>query len=126
MYISAAGVAPEAAPTILAASPSLKVGSVNNTLYGKQLNGLSQNNSFGYDEQSDTNFLLVRLGCMSGACTTGSVYWALTHSESTHSTEPGTVMYTKFDIPASIPAGKYQLNSVANGVLSNTIVVSLT
>jgi len=125
IYTPASGVAPGATPTILAGSTSLKAGSANNLLYGKQLNGVSQNNSFGDDEQSDTNFPLVRLTCVSGACTTGNVYWARTHNESTHSIAPGTVMYTKFDIPASVPVGKYQLNSVANGVLSNTIVVSV-
>ncbi len=125
VYTPAAGVAAGAGPTILAASTHLKAGSVNNLLYGKQLNGLTQNNAFGDDEQSDTNFPLVRLTCVSGGCTAGHVYFALTHDESTHSIAPGVIMYTKFDIPASVPAGKYQLNSIANGIASNTIIVSL-
>ena len=116
------GVAdPAAVPTILAASAGLKIGSVNNVLYGKQLNGLGQNNAYGDDYQGDTNFPLVRLTNIS----TGNVYWALTHNESTHSIAPNTIMYTKFDIPATVPAGRYQLNSVANGIASNTIIVSV-
>jgi hypothetical protein len=110
-----------ARPTILASTTNLKAGSANNILYGKQLNGLGQNNAYGDDYQGDTNFLLVRLTNTS----TGNVYWALAHNESTHSIAPGTIMYTKFDIPASVPAGNYQLNSVAKGILSNTVIVSV-
>lgn len=126
VYNASGSPDPVAKPTILAASTSLKAGSVNNLLYGKQLNGLGQNNAYGDDYQGDTNFPLVRLTCAGGGnCTVGNVYFALTHNESTHSIAPGTIMYTKFDIPASVPVGKYQLNSIANGIASNTIVVSV-
>ena len=125
LYTPTAGVAAGASPTILAASTSLKAGSTNNLLYGKQLNGLTQNNSFGDDEQSDTNFPLVKLTCVSGGCTAGNVYFALTHDESTHSIAPGTVMYTKFDIPGTVPTGTYKLQSVANGISSNAVVVTV-
>jgi hypothetical protein len=124
VYTPAAGISANAVPTILASSTHLKSGSVNNILYGKQLNGLTQNNAFGDDEQSDTNFPLVRLTCVSGNCPAGNVYWALTHDESTHSIAPGTIMYTKFDLPA-VPNGIYKLNSVANGIMSNTVTVSV-
>lgn len=121
VFTPGGGVDPVAKPTILAASTNLKAGSSNNILYGKQLNGIGQNNAYGDDYQGDTDYPLVRLTNTS----TGNVYWALTHNESTHSIKPGTVMYTKFDIPASVPAGKYQLNSIANGIASNTIVVAV-
>jgi hypothetical protein len=125
LYTPASGVVAGAAPTILAATTGLRAGSTNNLLYGKQLNGLTQNNAFGDDEQSDTDFPLVKLTCVSGACTAGNVYFALTHDESTHSIAPGTVMYTKFDVPATVPFGTYKLQSVANGISSNSIVVSV-
>jgi len=121
VYNPVSGVAAGAAPTILAASTHLTAGSVNNVLYGKQLNGLSQGSNYGDDYQGDTNFPLVRLTNTS----TGNVYWALTHDESTHSITPGVVMFTKFDIPASVPNGTYKLNTVANGILSNPVVVSI-
>jgi hypothetical protein len=121
VYNPVAGVAAGATPTILAASTHLAAGSVNNVLYGKQLNGLSQGSNYGDDYQGDTNFPLVRLTNTS----TGNVYWALTHDESTHSITPGIVMYTKFDIPATVPNGTYRLNTVANGILSNSVVVSI-
>jgi hypothetical protein len=51
------------------------------------------------------------------------VYWALTHDESTHSIKPGVIMYTKFDVPASVPVGFYNLNAIANGIPSNSVLV---
>ncbi len=120
-YNPASGVEAGAAPTILAASTRLTIGSTNNLLYGKQLNGLSQTNAYGDDYQGDVNFPLVRLTNIS----TGNVYWALTHDESTHSIAPNTIMYTKFDIPSTVPAGNYNLVAVSAGIASNSIVVTL-
>jgi hypothetical protein len=121
VYNPAPGVVAGVAPTILAASNVVKIGSTNNVLYGKQLNGLTQNNAYGDDYQGDTNFPLVRLTSASN----GNVYYALTHDESTHSIAPDTIMYTLFDVPATIPAGTYQLQSVANGIGSNSILVNV-
>jgi len=121
VYNPVAGTVATAKPTILAASTSLTHGSSNNLLYGKQLNGLSQGGAYGDDYQGDTDYPLVRLTNAS----TGVVYWAFTHDESTHSIAPGTVMYTKFDLPASIPAGTYSLVAIANGIASNAITVGV-
>jgi hypothetical protein len=120
-YNPAPGVVSSAVPTILAASTNLKIGSVNNVLYGRQLNGLSQNNAYGDDYQGETNYPLVRLTSSSN----GNVYYAFTHDDSTHSIAPGTIMFTMFDLPSTIPAGTYSLQSVANGIGSNSIVVSV-
>jgi hypothetical protein len=98
----------------LAASTNLTHGTTNNLLYGKQLNGLSQVNSYGDDYQGDVDFPLVTLKNTS----TGNVYWCLTHNESTHSIAPNTVMYTHFDIPATVPAGTYRLTAIAGGISS--------
>ena len=82
---------------------------------------MTENNGYGDDYQASTNYPLVKLVSTS----THMVYWATTHDESTHSIAPGTIMYTKFDIPATVPAGTYKLISVANGISSNAIVVSV-
>ncbi len=121
IYKPAPGVVASAKPTILAASTILKIGSLNNVLYGKQLNGLTENNAYGDDFQDATNYPLVRLTNTSS----GNVYYALTHDDSTHSIAPGIIMYTKFDVPATVPAGTYSLVSVANGIASNAITVSV-
>jgi hypothetical protein len=125
VYNPTPGVVAAAVPTILGASTFLKVGSVNNILYGRQLNGLSQNNAYGDDYQGDTNYPLVRLTCTGGGCTVGNVNYAFTHDESTHSIAPGTIMFTHFDLPATMPAGTYSLQSVANGIGSNSIIVAV-
>jgi hypothetical protein len=126
VYNPAAGVVAAAKPTILASSTHLKIGSVNDVLYGKQLNGLTQNNGYGDDYQGETNYPLVRLTCAGGGnCTVGNVYYAFTHDDSTHSIAPGTIMFTHFDLPATIPAGTYSLQSVANGIGSNSIIVAV-
>ncbi len=125
VYTPAPGVVAAAIPTIVAASTRLTRGSFNNLLYGKQLNGLSENNAYGDDYQGSTNYPLVKFTEIS----TGNVYWAPTHDESTHSIAPGTIMYTKFDIPASLPAPPsggptdYGLSLCANGICSHPIHV---
>jgi hypothetical protein len=106
-----------AKPKITSAPSHLTVGS----LHGTQLNGLSQNSTYGDDYQGDTDSPLIRLTNK----TTGKVYWATTHDESTHSIAPGTVMFTKFDVPAGVPNGTYKLNVITSGVVSNTFMVSI-
>ncbi|MGA9567345.1 MAG: hypothetical protein WBS19_17605 [Candidatus Korobacteraceae bacterium] len=128
VYSPAPGVVAAAKPTILAQSTRLTLvrGSVNNVLWGSQFNGLSQNNAYGDDYQGDTNYPLVRLTNTS----TGNVYYAFTHDDSTHSIAPGTIMYTMFDIPASLPVPPsggggttYLLNLCVNGICSDPIHV---
>jgi hypothetical protein len=126
VYNPSPGVVATAVPKILAASTFLKIGSTNNILYGQQLNGISQNNAYGDDYQGETNYPLVRLTCVGGGnCTVGNVYYAFTHNDSTHSIKPGTIMFTFFDLPSTMPAGKYSVQSVANGIGSNSVVVSV-
>jgi hypothetical protein len=121
VYTPAGGVDANAVPTILAASTNLTHGTTNNLLYGKQLNGLAQVNAYGDDYQGDVDFPLVTLTNLS----TGHVYWCLTHNESTHSIAPNTVMYTHFDIPSTVPTGTYSLKSIAGGITSNAVIVSV-
>jgi hypothetical protein len=121
IYTPMGGVDANAVPTILAASTNLTHGTTNNILYGKQLNGLSQVNAYGDDYQGDVNFPLVKLTSTS----TGNVFFCLTHNESTHSIAPGTIMFTHFDIPATVPPGTYRLQSIAGGISSNTVVVTV-
>jgi hypothetical protein len=120
VYTPASGIVAAAKPTILAASTNLRIGSSNNLLYGSQLNGLSQNNAYGDDYQGETDYPLVRL-----TAANGNVYYAFTHDDSTHSIKPSTIMYTYFDLPSTIPAGKYSMQSVANGIGSNSVIVSV-
>ncbi len=107
-------------------------GQANNLVYGYQLNGLSQNNFYGDDKQSDTDFPLARLTCsnVSGnTCTVGYVYYAFTHDDgpagpNVHSIAPNHFGYTHFDLP-SMPAGTYDFQTVTNGIGSNTVRVTV-
>lgn len=121
VYTPATGVDANAKPTILASSTNLTHGTSNNILYGKQLNGIAQVNAYGDDYQGDINFPLVKLTNTS----TGKVYFCLTHNESTHSIAPGVIMFTHFDIPSTMPPGVYNLQSIAGGISSNAIKVTV-
>ncbi|HVP55972.1 MAG TPA: hypothetical protein VMU45_13350 [Candidatus Eisenbacteria bacterium] len=120
IYTPTSGVVPGVAPTILAQSSNLNSGSTNNVLYGFQLNGLSEGGAYGDDYQGATNYPLVRLTSVAN----GSVHYAFTHDDSTHSIAPGTLAYTFFDLPALTP-GQYRLVAVANGIASNSITVTV-
>ena len=120
VYTPAAGVVSGVAPTIRVGSTTLKVGSKNNLVFGMQLNGLTDNNAYGDDYQAATSFPLVRLTSSNGA-----VYYAFTHSDSTHAIAPHTRGTTQFDLPSTIPTGTYTLNVVTNGIASNSVTVTV-
>jgi len=119
VYTPAPGTVRGVAPLIKLASTTLTSGSTNNILYGKQLNGLSENNAYGDDYQAATNFPLVRL-----TATDGTVYYAFTHDDSTHSIAPHTQGTTRFDLP-TLPSGSYTLVAVTNGIESNAVSVTV-
>lgn len=121
IYTPAPGVVTGVAPTINSLS-SVGSPSTNNVLSGTQLNGLTENNGYGDDYQGATNYPLVRLVQVDSP---NNVYYATTHDESTHSIAPFTPNSTKFDVPAGLPGGNYNLVLVANGIESNPVVVNV-
>lgn len=125
VYTPAPGVIPGVAPAIAAGhgTPTLiNSPSTDNVLAGWQLNGLSENNAYGDDYQGATNYPLVRFV---QTASPNNVYYATTHDESTHSIAPHTFNSTLFDVPAGIPAGKYKMYVVANGIESNPVPVRI-
>ncbi len=122
IYTPASGTVSGVAPTINAISGSIGSPSTNNALSGTQLNGLSENNAYGDDYQGATDYPLVRLVQVSAP---NNIYYATTHSETTHSIAPGTTNATQFDVPSGVPSGSYDLYLVANGIQSNAIVVNV-
>lgn len=118
--------------TILLPSTILHSGSVNNLVYGYQLNGLTQNNFYGDDKQSDTDFPLARLTCVNSGgntCPAGYVYYAFTHDDgpagpTVHTIAPNHFGYTHFDLPV-MPAGVYSFETVTNGIPSDAIRVTV-
>jgi hypothetical protein len=120
LYNPKPGVVSGVAPTIIPATNAYLGGSKNNTLYGIQLNGLSENNFYGDDLQDATNYPLIRFTDSSN-----NVWYGFTHDDSTHSMAPGTVSFTKFDLNPAMPPGNYMMQVVTNGIGSNSVQVKI-
>ena len=90
------------------------------TLFGSQLNGLSQAVSYGDDLQAATNYPLVRLTNRA----TGEVHYLRTHDHSNMGVAPGRHSSTNFDIRGVDP-GEYELEVVANGIPSASVPVTV-
>jgi hypothetical protein len=97
--------------------PTTVVPGTTFTLQGRQLNGLSQANSYGDDAQMATNFPLVRIE--SGA----QVFYCRTHGFSTMGVATGgAVTSAKVDVPHTVPLGPATLCVVTNGIPACTSV----
>lgn len=109
-------------PTIASVAGTLTHGTANNLITGTQFNGLSQCASYGDDNQSATNWPLVRITNTS----TGKVVYARTHNFSTMGVATGAaVVKARFDIPATIGIGPSTLEVVANGIPSAAVAVTI-
>ncbi|HEV2688182.1 MAG TPA: kelch repeat-containing protein, partial [Bryobacteraceae bacterium] len=105
VYQPDGGPDPSWAPEITDCPASLIPGHTY-TLKGRQLNGLSQANSYGDDATMATNFPLVRITNLAS----GHVRYCRTHAFSTMGVATGNVIHsTKFDVPAGIETGPSQL-----------------
>jgi len=109
------------APTIKSAPSSVVRGSTYK-ISGTQFNGLSQAASFGDEYQTATNYPLVRITNNS----TGHVFYAKTHDHSTMGVATGsTIVFTNFDVPASMETGASSLVVVANGIPSQPVSITV-
>lgn len=123
IYTPAPGYRQNAAPTI---SPLAQLVISRGTLSpyvirGQQLNGLSQATMKDDDAQQATNYPLVQLTSV----TTGEVWYARTHDDSSSSIAPNLVGYTKFNLNPAMPAGVFNLQVITNGIPSNTLTVTV-
>lgn len=92
------------------------------TLRGRQLNGLSQANSYGDDAQMATNYPLVRIRNN----TTNDLVYCRTQNHSSMGVATGTtVQTTQFLVPSGIGVGASSLEVVANGIASAPVVVTI-
>jgi hypothetical protein len=90
-------------------------------LSGLQLNGLSQGAAYGDDNQSSTNYPLVRITNTAS----GHVFYPRTFGSSTHSIAPTTPSTTNFIVPATIETGASSLVVIANGIASAPVSVAI-
>lgn len=84
-------------------------------LKGTQLNGLSQANAYGDDDNSATNYPLVRLR----SSKTGEIYYCRTYDFSTMGVATGSSIQSVRFSAAAAPYGHYELCVVANGISSH-------
>lgn len=110
-----------AGPQLPAAKPAIKAVVPNSDgsyhLIGTQFNGINQGAAYGDDWQMSTNFPIARLTSPSG-----KVYYARTYNWSSTGVMTGSnLVTTEMSLPASIPAGNYNLSVIANGVSSDPV-----
>jgi hypothetical protein len=122
VYTSASGQASAAwAPTIATFPAGVTRGSTY-SISGTQFNGLSQAAAYGDEEETATNYPLVRITNQA----TGHVFYARTHDHSTMAVATGSaVVSTNFDVPAGMETGPSSLEVVANGIPSASVSVTV-
>jgi hypothetical protein len=101
-------------PTTLAPGQTYQVA-------GLQLNGLTEGAAYGDDQQSATDFPLVRITNNR----TGHVFYARTSGFSTRSIAVNATSTANFDVPANIETGASSLVVVANGIASSPVNVTI-
>jgi hypothetical protein len=89
---------------------------------GKQFNGLSQAAAFGDEDETATNYPLVRITNLA----TRHVFYARTHDHSTMGVATGeTIVSTNFDVSAGTETGASSLEVVANGIPSKRVSITV-
>jgi len=108
------------APTIKSVAKTLTHGTKNNKISGTQFNGLTQGSYYGDDNQSDTNFPIVRI-----KDSKGFVVYCKTHSYLGGVATGTKLVSAQFDIPATINVGAASLVVVTNGIPSKSVAVTI-
>ena len=109
---------PAWAPTVQSAPASVKPGE-SYTISGYRFNGMSQATAYGDDEQSATNYPLVRMTNNAS----GHVFYSRTHDHSSMAVASSDLVSTHFDVPANQEHGPSQLVVVVNGIPSAPVAV---
>jgi hypothetical protein len=108
------------APNITSVPNTLVLGSTY-TLYGRQINGLSQAVSYGDDATMATNYPIVQIRNNA----TGHVFRCRTFNFSTMAVNTGTVIHhTQFTVPSG-EVGASTITVIANGIPSAPVPVSV-
>jgi hypothetical protein len=111
---------PAWAPRIQSAPSRVSSGG-SYAISGFRFNGMSQGAAYGDDQQSATNYPLVRITNNA----TGHVFYSRTHDHSSMGVAFDGLVSTHFDVPANQELGPSQLVVVANGIPSAPIAVTV-
>jgi hypothetical protein len=121
VYTPAGSPDPVWKPSITGVPATLKRG-LSYTLFGRQINGLSQAVSYGDDATMATNYPIVAIR-NSG---TGHVVYCRTFNHSTLAINTGTVIHhTQFTVPAGTEIGASTITVIANGIPSDPVRVNV-
>jgi hypothetical protein len=102
--------------------PSTVVRGQSYTIFGRQFNGLSQAAGYGDENETATNYPLVRIKNVA----TGHIFYAKTHDHSTMAVATGGVpTFTHFDVSAGMETGPSTLVVVANGIPSHPVNITV-
>jgi galactose oxidase-like protein len=109
------------APVITAFRKTVVRGSTYK-ISGQQFNGLSQAAAFGDEDETATNYPLVRITNKAS----NHVFYAKTHDHSTMGVATGTAtVSTNFDVPKGTETGASRLEVVANGIPSKPVNITV-
>jgi hypothetical protein len=120
VYNPAGTYDPAWAPRIQSAPARVSPGG-SYVISGHRFNGMSQGAAYGDDQQSATNYPLVRITNNA----TGHVFYSRTHDHSSMAVASGAFVSTHFDVPATQEHGPSQLVVVANGIPSAPVAVTV-
>jgi hypothetical protein len=120
VYTAAGSACSTCTPTIVSVASTLTHGSKSNKMTGTLFNGISQGAAYGDDNQSNTNFPIVRITDSKGA-----VVYCRTHGWAGGVATGSRVVSTLFDIPSSISTGTATIEVVANGIPSAATTVTI-
>jgi hypothetical protein len=111
---------PAWAPTIQSVPSHVAPGG-SYVISGFLFNGMSEGAAYGDDQQSSTNFPLVRITNNR----TGHVFYSRTHDHTSMAVASSDLVSTNFDVPANEERGPSQLVVVANGIPSAPVAVTV-
>jgi hypothetical protein len=120
VYTPAGTYKPAWAPRIQSAPTHVRPGG-SYVISGYLFNGMSEGAAYGDDQQSATNYPLVRITNNR----TGHVFYSRTHDHSSMAVASSDLVSTNFDVPATEERGPSQLVVVANGIPSAPVAVSV-
>ncbi len=120
VYTPAGSPCSGCAPTVTSVAATLTHGSTNNVIKGTQFNGVTQGSYYGDDDQSFTNFPLVRI-----IDSTGRVVYCRTHGWAGGVATGAKTVSSEFDVPAGIALGAASLEVVTNGIPSAPVAVTI-
>ena len=114
----ATGPSDASKPTITGITPNI-TGTYQ--LTGTQLNGISEGANYGDDNQSASNYPIVRLTDLNGNVSYASTfYWSSTRVDTGNTPE-----HVTFALPGGDGPGVYYLSAIANGIASTPVLFVL-